>query len=191
MKRSEPTSFADRVLRTRSGERRWWPVLGPIAAIALAVSLVLPASRHQWALSVSRRPAHYTALAFNDASALPTTAAKGSQIPVSFTIGNQEGRTLTYDYVVSESDPANFSQTMATAAHTLRPGHTWTVSISVKAACSLVPPCRIRVSVPGHPERIDLLVTLKPAEHKRHAKKSRHHARKSSQRASRHNARRT
>jgi hypothetical protein len=191
MKRSDPTTFADRVLRTSSGERRWWPVLGPIAAIALAVSLVLPASRHQWVLSVLRRPTYYTALSFNDASALPTTAAKGSRIPVSFTIGNQEGRTLTYEYVVSESDPTSFFQTMATAAHTLGPGHTWTVSINVKANCSLVPPCRIRVSVPGHPERIDLLVTLKPAEHKHHAKKSKRHAKKSSHRASRHHARRT
>ncbi|HYK32789.1 MAG TPA: hypothetical protein VEV63_12540 [Streptosporangiaceae bacterium] len=173
-----------RVLRTSSGERRWWPVLGPIAAIALAASLVLPASRHQWELSIFRQPARYTALSFKDASELPTTAISGSRIPVSFTIGNQEGRTLTYKYVVSESDPANFPQTMATAARTLGPGRTWTVSLDVKATCSLVPPCRIVVSVAGHPERIDLLVTLTPAVHK-------HHARKSSHRASRHHARRT
>jgi hypothetical protein len=159
-------------------------VLGPIAAIALAVSLVLPASRHQWQLSVFLQPARYTALSFKDASELPSTAISGSRIPVSFTIGNQEGRTLTYKYVVSESDPANFSQTMATAARTLGPGHTWTVALDVKATCSLVPPCRIDVAVAGHPEHIDLLVTLQPAVHK-------HHARKSSQQASRHHARRT
>ena len=159
-------------------------MLGPIAAIALAVSLVLPASRHQWVLSIFRQPARYTALSFSDAWELPSTAISGSRIPVSFTIGNQEGRTLTYQYVVSESDPANFSQTMATATRTLEPGRTWTVSLDVKATCSLVPPCRIEVSVAGHPERIDLLVTLKPAAH-------RHHAGNSSHRASRHHARRT
>ena len=166
---------------TSSGERRWWPVLGPIAAVALAVSLLLPASRHQWVLSIFHQPARYTALSFDDASELPTTANKGNAMPISFTIGNQEGRTQTYRYVVSESDPVNLSQTIASASRTLGPGRTWNVSIEVKAACSLVPPCRVEVSVPGHPERIDLLVTLKPAEHKHHARKSR--------RASRHHAR--
>jgi hypothetical protein len=159
-------------------------MLGAIAAIAVAISLVLPASRHQWALSIFRQPARYTSLSFNDAWELPTTAVSGSRIPVSFSIGNQEGRTLTYTYVVSESDPASFSQTMATAARTLESGRTWTVSIDVKATCSLVPPCRIEVAVPGHPERIDLLVTLKPAVPKRHAGTSSH-------RASRRHARRT
>lgn len=167
----------------RSGERRWWPVLAPIAVIALAVSLLLPASRHQWALSVFRQPSRYTALSFNDASELPNTANRGTPIPISFTIGNQEGRTLTYTYVVSESDQANFFQTMATAARTLEPGRTWTVALDVKPTCG-PSPCRIQVSVRGHPERIDFLVILKAAEHK-------HHTRKSSHRAGRHHARRT
>lgn len=153
-------------------------------AVALTVSLLLPASRHQWALSIVRQPARYTTLSFNEAWELPTTAPSGSRIPISFMIGNQEGRTLTYKYVVHESDPLDFSATMATASRTLGPGRTWTVSIDVKATCSLVPPCRIQVSVPGHPETIDLLVTLKPAVHK-------HHARKKSHRASRQHARRT
>jgi hypothetical protein len=159
-------------------------VLGPIAAIALAVSLLLPAGRHQWVLSIFRQPTRYTALSFNDAWELPTTAIRGSPIPISFTIGNQQGRTLTYRYVVIESDPVNLSQTMATATRVLGPGRTWTVSIEVKATCSLVPPCRIQVSVPGHQSHIDFLVTLKPAQHK-------HHGRKPSRRASRRRVRRT
>lgn len=183
MQRSDPTSLADRDLRANSGERRWWPVLGPIAAIALAVSLLLPAGRHQWALSIFRQPTRYTALSFNDAWELPATANRGSPIPISFTIGNQQGRTLTYRYVVTESDPANFSQTMATAARTLEPGRRWTVAIAVKPTCG-PSPCRIQVSVPGHPERIDFLVILKAAVRE-------HHARKSSRRAGRHHARRT
>ena len=188
MKRSDPTStagIADRVFRTSSGERRWWPVLGPVAAIALAVSLVLPASRHQWVLSVFRQPARYTALAFNDAWELPTTVDRGNLIPISFTIGNQEGQALNYRYVLSESDPVNLSQTLATDSRTLGPGRTWTVSVDVKLTCSLVPPCRIQVAVPGRPERIDFLVTVKPAVRKRH------HAKKSSHTSGRHRARRT
>jgi len=150
----------------------------------VAVSLLLPAGRHQWALSIFRQPAHYTVLAFKDASGLPTTGISGSAIPVSFTVGNQEGRTLTYRYVVREADPLDFSATMATAARRLGPGRTWTVSVDVKLRCSLVPPCRIQVSVPGHPERIDFLVILKHAARK-------HKARKSSRSASRHHVRRT
>lgn len=185
MKRSDPTRLRDRVLRTSSGERRWWPIVGTIALVALAVSLVLPESRHQWVLSVFRQPTRYTALSFNDAWELPATANRGSPIPVSFTIGNQEGRTLTYSYVVSESDPANFFQTMATATRTLRPGRRWTVALAVKPTCG-PSPCRIQVAVPGHPERLDFLVILKAAAHKHH----RHHRRKSSHRAGRRHARR-
>lgn len=183
MKRSHPPGVAaDRVLRTRAGERRWWPVLGAAGAIAIAVSVALPAGRHQWALSVFRQPTLYTALSFNNASELPTTVHEGSPIAISFTIGNQEGRTLTYRYVLSESDPVNLSQPLATVARTVGPGRTWTVSTDVRLTCSLVPPCRVQVSVPGHPEHIDFLVTLKPAVHKHHSKKSPH-------RASRHHAR--
>lgn len=184
MKRSDPASTPGRIFQTNSGERRWWPALGAIAAVALAVSLLLPAGRHQWALSIFRQPIRYTALAFDDAAELPTTATSGSAIPISFTIGNQEGRTLTYRYVVREADPLSFSRTMATAARTLGPGRTWTVSVNVKLICSLVPPCRIQVAVPGHAERIDFLVILKHAERK-------HRARKPSRSASRHHARRT
>jgi hypothetical protein len=178
-------SAADRVLRTSAGERRWWPVLGAIAAIALVVSLLLPGSRHQWALSIFRQPARYTTLAFNDAGDLPATAITDSPVPISFTLANQQGRTLTYTYVVRQSDPPplNITQTMATASRTLGPGRTWTVSIDVRPTCGLSP-CRIQVSVPGHPEKIDFLVILKAAVHKRHASKS-------SQSASRHHARRT
>lgn len=183
MRQSDPVSVAGGILRTNSGERRWWPVLAPIALIALVASLLLPAGRHQWALSVFRQPAKYTALSFNDAWELPASANRGSPIPISFTIGNQEGRTLSYTYVVSESDQANFSQTMATAARTLEPGRTWTVTLDVRPTCG-PSPCRIQVSVPGHPEHVDFLVILKAAEHK-------HHARKSSRRNGRHHARRT
>jgi hypothetical protein len=160
-------------------------LLGAIAAIALAVSLLVPAGRHQWALSIFRQPARYTALAFRYGWELPTTAVSGNQMPISFTIGNQEGRALTYTYVIRESEPPplTFSRVLTTAARRLGPGKTWTVAIAVRPTC-VVSPCRIQVSVPHHRERIDLLVTVTGAEHKRHGKKPSH-------RSSRRHARRT
>lgn len=155
-------------------------MLGPIAIIAIVVSLLLPASRHQWALSTIRQPAHYTALDFNEAWELPTASIIGRPIPISFTIANQEGQALTYTYVVRESDPLNFSQTLGTATRTVGPGRAWTVTIDVRPTCGLSP-CRIQVAVPGHPEKIDFLVVLKPGQH---------HARKTSHRKGRHSARR-
>lgn len=176
-------SVANRVLRTKSGERRWWPLLTAVVVIAVTLSLLVPAGRHQWALSIFRQPARYTALSFNYGWELPTTAIIDSPIPISFTIGNQEGRPLTYRYVLRQSNPLNVSRTLATAAHEIRPGKTWTVSVAVRPTCR-PSPCRIEVSLPRHPESIDFLVILTPGQRK-------HHHRTSSRAAGRRHARRT
>jgi hypothetical protein len=141
--------------------RRWWPFAAPIALIALGASLVTPAGRHQWALSLFRQPTDYTALAFNKAWTLPATAAWDAPLSISFSVSNHEGRTIRYRYLLSEA-PAADSRTATTlrqSARVVPAGATWTVSTSVRPTCASSS-CRVEVSLPGYPETIDFLVNL-------------------------------
>jgi hypothetical protein len=141
------------------GARRWWPFLAPFALFAVGASLLTPAGRHQWALSIFRQPTRYTVLSFNHPAALPATAVADKPITVSFTIGNHEGHGVDYRYVLSATG-ARKSRILGESTRTVAAGATWTVSVAVRPACS-TSPCRIGVSLPGHPETIDFLVALR------------------------------
>jgi hypothetical protein len=130
--------------------RRWWPIASAVTAIAVAVSLLLPAGRHQWALSIFRQPARYTALAFKYAWLLPTTEPSHHKIPLFFTITNQEGRRLKYRYIIIQTIPR---KRLGHGDQTVQSGATWTVDTKVKPTCTLV--CKVEVILPGHPETID------------------------------------
>jgi len=133
-------------------------VLAPLAFMAIAVSLILPAGRHQWALSLFRQPTYYTSLSFDRAWALPDAATRGAHLTFSFSVGNHEGRPVTYRYLISEG-PAGQRHTVGQSTKTVAPGAIWSVSTTVRAACTGTP-CRVQVALPGHPEIIDFLVTL-------------------------------
>jgi hypothetical protein len=140
--------------------RRWWPVLAPLAIVAIGASLITSGGRHQWALSIFRQPTPYTALSFNRAWALPATAVRNQPVAISFAINNQEGQAVSYRYVLSES-AGGVSQTLGGSSRTVAAGATWSVSTVVRPDCGSSP-CRVEVSLPGHPETIDFLVTLRP-----------------------------
>jgi O-antigen/teichoic acid export membrane protein len=140
-------------------KRRWWPALTALTVTAAGVSLALPGGRHQWALSLIRQPTRYTALSFDQAQALPATATKGEAIRFSFSVGNQEGHAVGYRYVLSASGGGS-SRVLDESERTLAAGATWKVSAAVRPTCGSSP-CRIEVTLPGHPEKIDFLVTLK------------------------------
>ena len=141
--------------------RRWWPAVTAIAVLAVGASLLSPAGRHQWALSLFRQPARYTVLSFNRAWALPAAAVAGQPIPVSFTIGNHQGHPVDYRYVLRASSGGR-SQVIGASARTVAAGAAWIVSTAVRPACPSSP-CRIEVSLPGHRETIDFLVRLAAA----------------------------
>jgi hypothetical protein len=145
--------------RQEHGARRWLLALTALS-VAVTASLLFPAGRHQWALSLFRQPARYTVLSFNQAAALPATAVKNEPIRVSFTVGNHEGRMADYRYVLSASGGGGSSQILGTSTRTIAAGATWTVSTVVRPTCD-TSPCRIEVSLPGRPETIDFRVTLK------------------------------
>jgi hypothetical protein len=134
--------------------------LTPLAVLAIVFSLISPAGRHQWALSIFRQPTPVTTLFFNQAWALPGTAVARAPINVSFTIGNDEGHAVNYRYVLSVSGGQK-NRVLKESARLVGAGQTWTVSTVIRPACG-ASRCRIEVSLPGHPETIDFLVTLKP-----------------------------
>jgi len=139
--------------------KRWWPLLAPLAVVVLLSTLVFSAGRHEWALSLFRQPTPYTALSLNKAWDLPSTYALGQAIPISFTISNQEGRTISYRYVVSES-AGGTSETMSQSSRKVAVGASSTISTVVRPTC-IRSPCRIQISLPGHPEIVDFLINLK------------------------------
>jgi hypothetical protein len=118
----------------------------------------VPGIRHQWALSLFRQPTDYTALAFNNASALPATAVRDEPVSISFSIANHEGRAISYRYVLTET-ASGPPTTLQQSSRLVETGGTWTVATSVRPSCP-GSRCRIQVSLPGHPETIDFLVTL-------------------------------
>jgi hypothetical protein len=142
----------------RAKERRWWPVVAPLAFIAIGASLILPAGRHQWALSLFRQPTYYTSLSFERSWALPSAAKRGAPLAFSFSIGNHEGRAVVYRYLISEG-PVGKGDSVGQSMKVVAPGATWTVSTTVRATCT-TPRCRVQVSLPGHPEIIDFLITM-------------------------------
>jgi hypothetical protein len=161
----------------RPAGRRWWPVVTPVVVLAVAASLLFPAARHQWALSIIRQPTHYTALSLNDAWTLPSTASRDSQIPISFTIANHEGRDVDYRYVLRAVDSAGTARRLGSASQMVTSGGNWTVWTSVRARCD-VSPCRIVVLLPGHKERLDFFVGIKispPKPRRRSRLHSAHH----------------
>jgi O-antigen/teichoic acid export membrane protein len=139
--------------------RRWWPALTALAVMVVGLSLALPGGRHQWALSLFRQPIRYTALSFNQAQDLPTTAVKGEAIRISFSIGNQEGHPVGYRYVLSAGEGSS-SRVLAESAKTVAAGATWKVSAVVRPTCDSSP-CPIEVTLPRHPEKIDFLIALR------------------------------
>jgi len=157
-KRRAPPGRPYHVGRQERGTRRWWPIVTVFAALAVGVSLLIPAGRHQWALSLIRQPTRYTTLSFNKAWALPATAAFNEPIRISFTISNQEGRSLDYQYVLTQSD-GRVSQTLGKSARMVAAGGTWTVTAVIRPTCA-ASSCRVEVSLPGHPEKIGFFVAL-------------------------------
>jgi uncharacterized membrane protein len=131
----------------------------PVALVLITASVYLPSGRHQWALSLIRQPTPYTVLAFRQATSLPAQTVINQPVTVSFAVGNREGRAETYRYVLTES-PAQTGRALGQAAKRVAAGATWNVTAAIRPSCPSSP-CRIQVSLPGHPEKIDFLVRLR------------------------------
>ena len=139
---------------------RWdlWLLGTGLLAIALAVaSFLSPWARHEWSLSLQRQPTPYTQLGFSDAANLPTTGVSGKGIPVSFTITNDEGRQVSYRYVVASGSGTTLTA-ISSGTTVIAAGHSWGVGIVVVPKCAAAS-CRVQVSLPEQDESIDFLLT--------------------------------
>ncbi len=139
---------------------RWdfWLLGTGLLAVALAVaSFLSPWVRHEWALSLERQPARYTQLGFTNAASLPTTGVRGKGIPVSFLITNDEGRQVSYRYVVASGSGTKLT-TLSSGTTVLAAGASWGVRIVVVPKCAAAS-CRVQVSLPEQDESIDFILT--------------------------------
>jgi Protein of unknown function (DUF1616) len=162
---TKPTSgYADQVVPPPSPpvRRRRWPLLLAALVVLIGLTLVSPAGRHQWGVSFVRQPTPYTALWFQDAASLPHTVTSGARIHLTVTVANHEGRRTDYPLVVSS---ANVGATRAmTVLHhasvTIPSGGQRSVSVAVRPACTHSA-CELQVSLPGHPEKIDVVLNIR------------------------------
>ena len=143
---------------------RWdlWLLGTGLLAIALAAAGFLsPWVRHEWSLSVQRQPTPYTQLGFTNAANLPTTGAPGKGIPVSFIITNDEGRQVSYRYVVASGSGTTLTA-ISSGTTVIAAGQSSGVSVVVVPKCAAAS-CRVQVSLPEQNESIDFMLTY-PAQ---------------------------
>jgi hypothetical protein len=155
-------SAANDSAETVTPGRAWWPFVAGVIALFLAVSLLTPGGRHQWAVSIFRQPARYTTLSFQNAAGLPEAANAGSRVHLTFTVANHEGRRIRYAYVVtSTANPVadNVPVVLRRASLSVPAGGHRTEPVTVTARCTSSP-CQLQVSLPGHPETIDALLNV-------------------------------
>ncbi len=127
-----------------------------ILVIGVAISVIVPAGRHQWALSLLRQPTHYTALSFDHPTSLPTEVKAEESLAFTFSIGNHEGHTDHYVYVVSSSPGGS---TLMTSKTTVADGQTRAIAVIARPHCS-GSPCRIQVTLLNNDQSIDFLVSV-------------------------------
>jgi hypothetical protein len=135
----------------------WLLGTGLVAAVLILATLLSPWVRNEWALSLGRRDSSYTQLGFTDAAALPATIARGKSVPVSFVVINDEGKNMSYEYVV-QSGSGSKLETLKTATKDLTSGESWDVRITVVPKCA-DSDCRIKVSLPQQAESVDFKFT--------------------------------
>lgn len=139
---------------------RWdlWLLGTGLLAIVIAVTSYLsPWVRHEWTLSVQRQPTHTTELGFTNAAALPTTGVRGEAVPVSFIITNDEGRQVSYRYVVASGSGTKLT-TLNSGTIELAPNASYSTAVVVVPQCAAAF-CRVQVSLPEQKgESIDFIL---------------------------------
>ena len=135
----------------------WLYGTGIVAVILILATVLSPWVRHEWGLSLGRQATPYTQLGFTDAAALPASAVRGQAIHVPFVITNDEGKPLTYRYVVASGSGTEMTQ-LRSGASEVAAGASWDVDAVVTPQCA-TSPCRVQVSLPGQDEKIDFIFT--------------------------------
>ena len=139
---------------------RWdfWLLGTGLLAIALAAaSFLSPWVRHEWSLSVQRQPILSTQLAFTNAASQPATGVPGKGVPVSFTITNDEGRQVSYRYVVASGSGTKLTA-ISSGTTVVAAGQSSGVDLVVVPKCAAAS-CRVQISLPEQNESIYFMLT--------------------------------
>jgi len=135
----------------------WLLGSGLLAIVIAAASFMSPWVRHEWTLSVQRQPTPYTQLSFINPAGLPSTGVRGAGIPVPFVITNDEGRQVSYRYVVSSGSGTTLTA-LSSGTKVLAAKAAWSFNVFVVPKCTAAS-CRIQVSLPEQNESIDFILT--------------------------------
>jgi hypothetical protein len=133
-------------------------IVGVVATAGLtAFAWQSPAVRRQIAESVSRQPTPYTELYFTDHTNLPVFVSTSYTNAFAFTIGNHEGKALSYPYVVTATSAQG---TTEIASGSVRVDSARFVNTSVSfLAPAPATKYVITVQLSGRPEMIHFAVT--------------------------------
>lgn len=135
----------------------WLYGAGLVTVVLVVASLLSPWVRHEWALSLGRQNTPYTQLGFSNASTLPITAVRGKGIPISFVITNEEGKQISYQYIVASGSGTKL-KLLSSATKTVAAGASWDVDLTMLPNCAEAA-CRVQVSLPRQSESIDFRFT--------------------------------
>jgi hypothetical protein len=110
-----------------------WSVL--LFLILIWAGMVLYGERAQAkamliSLKLLPQPEHFTELYFTDPRAIPTSTIQGEPIAFSFSIGNQEGATMTYPYDVYFKYPDGRTIDLVNGATSVAAGATVMIPVS-------------------------------------------------------------
>ena len=123
--------------------------------------------RHGFAMNghclCSARRLRTHSLVLTRLQALPVTAVRGKDIPISFAITNDEGKPVSYQYVVASGSGAKL-ESLSSATETVAAGATWNVDSHCSAQVRRRLRCRVQVSLPQQGERIDFMFTYQDQE---------------------------
>jgi hypothetical protein len=137
-------------------------VLVAIAAVLAVVGLTAfawrsPAVRRQISLSVTRQPTPFTELSFMDHTNLPAFLSTSYTNEFAFTIGNHEGKAVSYPYVVTAKS-SHGTTALATGTVNVDSGRSVRVPVSFLApepATQYV----ITVQLSGRPQLLHFAAT--------------------------------
>lgn len=106
---TRPDSRENDNLASDSTKRAGWKVAAAVVASCATIIGVLAVAfpkqfAHQVEISVARQPTPYTQLFFNDPSVLPTQLPVHKKSKFAFTITNDEGHSVFYQYDVTMSN---------------------------------------------------------------------------------------
>jgi hypothetical protein len=115
-----------------------------------------------WSDATTHKPQPYTELYFTNPDQLPSVAPARHNLPVSFTVHNLEGHTVTYIYAITFTNTQGQTTTLREQPVTVSNGRTITVDIHALLLPTYQGRGEVSVALLHHPEAIHFWVVDQP-----------------------------